>query len=68
MNVTLRARRLELDLTHVELAQKAQVSSRTISRAEAGHPIRPLQQQRIARAVGLTRQALFGPMPGEEAS
>lgn len=61
-------RRLELELTQQEAADKAGVSYRTMARAEQGLPVRRLSQQAIARALGRERRDLFPDPEEREAS
>lgn len=51
----------------VQLAARAKLSLDTIDRAERGEVLRPLTQERIARALRVPREELFA-SEAEEAS
>lgn len=55
----LRAARVDALMTQEQLAEKAGVHATTIVRAEQGTLPGPLTQERIARALGLSRHDLF---------
>lgn len=58
--VPLKSARVSALITQVELARRAGVDASTIVRAEKGQRISQLSEERIARALGLTRDQLFG--------
>ena len=65
MQTRLRDARIARDLTQEQLALESGVSVATIMRGEAGRPVSPLNQAKLARALGKRRQTLF-PEPIEE--
>jgi transcriptional regulator with XRE-family HTH domain len=52
--------RIDLGMTKAALAREAGVGRSTVERAEAGEPISPVSQARIARILGRDRRELFG--------
>jgi transcriptional regulator with XRE-family HTH domain len=61
----VREARLQLGLSIVEIAQNAEVSPNSVSRAENDREIRPLTARRIAQALGVEVADLYpkGPAP-----
>jgi DNA-binding XRE family transcriptional regulator len=56
----IRAQRLYRGLTTGDLARVANLSTETIRRAETGHPISGVSAARIARALGMSVEEVFG--------
>lgn len=54
----LRAWRLSVPLTQVELAERSGVGEATIIRAEQGNPVNAITAARLAKALGVTARQL----------
>lgn len=63
----LQEARIQLLLTQEQVAKRAGVSRATVTAAENGRPVSPLNQERLSRAVGKQRTDLFPETEAAEA-